>query len=189
MMQSRYRTRCKNCQEYFDPDYRNKERQQYCSNPECRKVSKADSQRRWLEKPENQNYFKGSANVKRVQQWRDEHPGYARNKTPAKKPLQDACNNNFDIKQDITEMGNTALQDVCQSQVAVLIGVISQLTGQVLQDDIATFAQRMQQLGQDILNGSYETKGGKHDFKKSCHTGTGAADSGTVQLGGSPPGP
>jgi hypothetical protein len=34
--------------------------------PECRKASKVESQRRWLSKPENQNHFRGSANVERV---------------------------------------------------------------------------------------------------------------------------
>jgi hypothetical protein len=36
-------------------------------------------------------------------------------------------------------------------QPAVMVGLISQLTGFALQDDIARAARRMQQLGNDIL--------------------------------------
>jgi hypothetical protein len=37
-------------------------------------------------------------------------------------------------------------------QPSVLIGIIAQLTGYALQDDIAMAARRMQQFGNDILN-------------------------------------
>ena len=42
------RKKCCNCDELFIPDPRNTTRQRYCSKPECRKASKAASQRRWL---------------------------------------------------------------------------------------------------------------------------------------------
>ena len=48
--------------------------------PECRKASKTASQKRWLQKPENQDYFCGPENVKRVQLWREDNPGYWRGK-------------------------------------------------------------------------------------------------------------
>ncbi|WP_435549140.1 hypothetical protein [Desulfobacterium sp. N47] len=34
--------RCRNCKRLFAPDYRNRNRQKYCKNPECRKQAKAD---------------------------------------------------------------------------------------------------------------------------------------------------
>jgi hypothetical protein len=40
------------------PDARNATPQRYCSKPACRKQSKPDSQRRWLQKPENHDYFR-----------------------------------------------------------------------------------------------------------------------------------
>lgn len=42
----------------------------YCSEPMCRAASKRASQRRWLQKPENQQYFCGPQHVHRVQAWR-----------------------------------------------------------------------------------------------------------------------
>ena len=68
--------KCRHCKTLFDPDRRNLRHQTYCSEPACRKASKSASQRRWLNKSENQDYFRGPAHVKRVQEWRLAHPGY-----------------------------------------------------------------------------------------------------------------
>ena len=56
--------KCRHCNKLFYPDPRNEKRQKYCSESACQKASKKASQRRWLQKPENQNYFKGPDNVK-----------------------------------------------------------------------------------------------------------------------------
>jgi hypothetical protein len=151
----------------FLPDPRNATRQRYCSKPECRKASKSSSQKQWLQKPENQDYFRGPDNVERVQCWRKAHPGYWRRK-PKNKPtaLQDPLNlqltENNDNKDDFMIH---ALQDSLILQPAVFIGLISQLTGYALQEDIAMVARRMQQLGNDILNPRH--KGGNHGRKTS----------------------
>ena len=47
--------KCLDCAEFYLPDRRNLHQQRYCSKTACRKQSKAESQRRWLEKPENEN--------------------------------------------------------------------------------------------------------------------------------------
>src|SRR5512135_1291827 len=78
--------KCSYCGDFFTPDYRNRPRQRFCSKPECRKASKAASQKRWLNKPENRNYFRGAVHVGRTQAWRKAHPGYSRRN---KEPLQD----------------------------------------------------------------------------------------------------
>ena len=70
------RKKCRHCKKLFWPNPRNVTRQKYCCEPECRRASKTDSQKRWTEKPENRNYFCGPLNIQRVQQWRKEHPGY-----------------------------------------------------------------------------------------------------------------
>jgi len=144
MAQRIKRRTCKHCGMVFLPDPRNATRQRYCSNYQCRKASKASSQKRWLEKPDNQDYFRGPDNVERVQRWRKDHPGYWRRK-PKNKP--------------------TALQDSLILQPAVFIGLLSQLTGFALQEDIAMVARRMQQLGNDILNPQH--KGGSYGRKTS----------------------
>jgi hypothetical protein len=85
------RRKCRCCQEFYLPDHRNLRHQRYCSKPACRKESKAQSQRRWLQRPENQNYFQGPENSQRVKDWRKRHPGYWRKKTPAQVALQEDC--------------------------------------------------------------------------------------------------
>ena len=56
-----------------------------------------------------------------------------------------------------------ALQDSFFTQPAVLVGLIAQLTGLSLQDDIALAARRLQQLGHDILHRSPHDLGGRQD--------------------------
>jgi len=77
--------KCLHCGVFFRPDPRNVTRQKYCSTPGCRKASKAASQRRWLDKPENRDYFRGPENVRRVREWRAAHPGRTRSRSPGKK--------------------------------------------------------------------------------------------------------
>jgi hypothetical protein len=148
----------------FFPDPRNATRQRYCSKPQCRKASKAASQKQWLSKPDNLDYFRGPHNVARVQLWRKAHPGYWRRK-PKNTPLalQDPLNQQVTVNtHDSNDFVSFALQDSLISQPAVLVGLISQLTGYALQDDIAMAARRMQQLGNDIL-----MKGAYHGRKTS----------------------
>ena len=75
-MQRRRKRKCLNCERLFHPDPRNVRHQQYCSETQCRKVSKAISQQRWLNQDSNRNYFRGPENVQGVQAWRKTHPGY-----------------------------------------------------------------------------------------------------------------
>ena len=72
------RRKCPYCGRLFRPDARNLWHQRHCPKPSCRKVSKAASQRRWLAKSENRDYFRGAINVARVRVWRAAHPGYWR---------------------------------------------------------------------------------------------------------------
>ena len=189
MAQRIKRRKCKHCKRLFLPDPRNANRQKYCSKPECRKASKASSQKRWLQKPENQDYFRGLDNVERVQLWRKAHPGYWRRKqknTPhaLQDPLNQQLTENIDNRDDFM---SHALQDSLTLQPAVLIGLIAQLTGYALQEDIAMAARRMQQLGNDILNTHH--KGGSHGTKTSDLSSAYPKNSQTVQLAGSSSGP
>jgi len=72
------RRKCLCCGELFRADPRNRRHQRHCGKAACRKASKAASQRRWLAKAENRDYFQGAINVARVQAWRAAHPGYWR---------------------------------------------------------------------------------------------------------------
>lgn len=76
-MKKNRRRRCLGCQKLFRCDPRTRG-QRYCSEPACRAASKKASQQRWLQKPENQDYFCGPQHVARVQAWRATHPEYPR---------------------------------------------------------------------------------------------------------------
>ncbi len=73
-MKGSAKRKCLCCCDFFAPDRRNVRHQRYCSKPACRKESKALSQRRWLQSPENQNYFRGPENSQRVKDWRKANP-------------------------------------------------------------------------------------------------------------------
>ncbi len=88
-MKKRRRRKCLNRHQLLRPDPRNRHHQRYCSQSDCRHASKAASQRRWLDKPENRDYFRGPEQVARVERWRGEHPGYWRKRTLKGSALQD----------------------------------------------------------------------------------------------------
>jgi hypothetical protein len=86
------RRKCQHCKEFYLPDRRNLHHQRYCSEAACRRQSKAESQRRWVQNPDNQNYFSGPQNSQRVKEWRKRNPGYWRKKSPPpQESLQDLC--------------------------------------------------------------------------------------------------
>jgi hypothetical protein len=183
--------RCKHCRLFFHPDPRNARKQQFCSTPECRKGSKAASQQRWLKKPENQDYFRGPDNVRRVQEWRKTHPGYWRRKAcPKQGPLQDLLSKNGEENPSVeTTLGKEALQDLLSAQHLVLLGLIAHLTSSALQDEIVATARRLQQLGNDILRNPPQVKGASYDQKAPYLSSAPSSGAQAVQLGGSALGP
>ncbi len=182
--------KCKNCHDYFLPDHRNRARQRFCSKPSCRKASKAETQRRWLQKPHNKDYFKGPVHVERVKRWRKSHPGYGRKAPDKKTALQDPLSaQTVDSKAIEASLTEDALQDVLSAQTPVLLGLIAQLTGSTLQDDIAASTRRLQQLGDDILLHQFSQKGAKHDLQTPLMSGANPKTSGGIQLARSPSGP
>lgn len=153
-MGTRRRRKCLCCKNLFKPDPRQKNHQRYCSGIACRKASKAASQKKWLNKSKNRDYFSGSENVQRVQAWRQRNPGYWRKK---EQPLAAALLQEISLTQvvDKAKQSDTlvpsALQDLTALQVPVLVGIIAQLTGDTLQDQIVITLQRLIALGADIL--------------------------------------
>ena len=116
--------KCKHCQTFFAPDPRSARRQRYCSKPACRQASKAASQRRWLQKPGNRDYFTGPTQVERVRQWRRAHPGYWRRQgARAPHALQEDLTPQETQKQPLDDgLTPHALQDVFFMQPAVVVG-------------------------------------------------------------------
>ncbi|MHB0991533.1 MAG: hypothetical protein ACYC0M_09685 [Burkholderiales bacterium] len=150
--------KCLFCEKLFRADRRNAKHQKYCSEPDCRKASKAASQRAWLAKSDNQDYFSGPENVARVQAWREIHPGYWRRPVEQRLAELDALQDVLmaqpvETTQDSVNLNQVALQDLLSSQQAVLIGFIAHFTGSALQDDIVRSTRHLVKLGQDILTG------------------------------------
>jgi hypothetical protein len=145
--------KCLHCKEFYIPDRRNLRHQRYCGKPGCQRESKCQSQRRWLGKSGNENYFRGPENARRVGEWRAAHPGYSRKKaTIAKRPLQDVCPPQAPGPQEVAETKSShALQDVFPMQAALVVGLISTMTGSVLQEDISAASRVLIRKGQDIL--------------------------------------
>jgi hypothetical protein len=135
------RRRCRHCRERFIPDYRNAYHQRFCSSAVCQHASKRASQRRWLCKPQNRNYFREPDNSERVRQWRQLHPGYWR--TDKHSPTTTGPGK-------ISAEART-LQEFCRSKAAVLTELVSSLGGYALQEDIGRWASEVVTEAQCIL--------------------------------------
>lgn len=147
------RRKCRHCKRLFRPDARNRRHQRFCAKLDCRRASKAESQRRWLAKPENHDYFRGPAHVERVRRWREAHPGYGRKRLQEDSALQEhSLAQTFDSKEKSASLMADPLQEFSRVQPLVLMGLIAHLTDAALQDDIARASLRFQQLAHDLLN-------------------------------------
>jgi len=152
-MKSKTTFKCLHCREQHIYDPCNRRRQNYCGKSGCRQASKTASQKRWAEKPENKNYFRGPESVERVKQWRREHPGYWRKKRSEKKDaLQETLHEQETVGEEVVEVTVLdALQDICRPQPALLVGLISIMIDSALQDDLAASARSFLTRGEDIL--------------------------------------
>lgn len=152
--------KCLCCGRLFYPDRRNRERQRFCADTECRRASKAASQAAWLAQPQNNGYFRDPVHVARVQAWRVAHPGYGRGKPRRPAALQDPLvaqapetMEEYSIRDEISAApGAPALQDLLNAPSPVLAGLIAHLFEVTLQEDIAATTRRLVQLGQDVIN-------------------------------------
>lgn len=146
------RRKCLCCKEFFRPDPRNRGHQRYCSKDACRRASHAASQRRWLSKPQNRDYFRGPIHVARVQAWRRAHPSYGRRgRSRERLPLQDVCESQ--LVDCSSQSAHPALQEIICAQPLVLLGLIAHFTDSPLQEDIAAATRRLLELGRDLVDG------------------------------------
>jgi len=161
------RRRCKHCDDLFKPDHRNLKRQKFCRKAECKEASKLYSQQKWLMKPKNKDHFSGPENVIRVQQWRQQNPGYWKRKKSKKTisliegalqeilSLQTIAGKGF--KNDLMQ---TALQDSLSAKTLVVIGVNPHLNKTALQDIIDITDQGTVKLVPDVLKKLMDQKKG-----------------------------
>jgi hypothetical protein len=151
-MHSKGSCKCQHCGELFPVHPRNRGRQRYCVKEPCRKARKADSQRRWLQQPGNADYFRGEDNAARVRAWQAAHPGYWKKRRKSRVVLQDRLNGQPAEDQSAAKQdGDLVLQDILSTQSPVMVGLIAQLVGSVLQDDIAQMTRRLHSRGQAVL--------------------------------------
>ena len=152
-MSSKTTPKCLHCNEEYQRDPRNGGRQSYCVKSVCQQASKAASQRQWLSRPENLDYFRGAENCERVRLWRLANPGYRRNKRPAPKSvLRDPLiPQAVEDETVVTPLASSVLQEILFVQPAMFVGLISVMTGSGLQDDIAASARSFLSRGEDIL--------------------------------------
>ena len=159
--------RCKNCDDLFKPDSRNLKRQKFCRKSECKEASKRFSQQQWLMKPQNKDHFSGPANVIRVQQWRQQNPGYWKRKKSKKVAslIKGALQETLSVKTTIdkgftSDLMQTALQDSLSAKTLVIIGFDTQLNKTALQDIIDLTDQGTVKLVPDVLKTLIDQKKG-----------------------------
>jgi hypothetical protein len=191
MMPLRRRCQCLSCKELFLPDHRNGQRQRFCGKADCRKASKRQSQKAWLAKPENQQYFRDAKNAERVRDWQKDHPGYWKNTARYQgRTLQEACSAQPPAAQgpEITSLSRT-LQDLCAMQIPLFVGLISMLSDSTLPEDIATSTHRLVAKGHDILGMVPGMNLERLIHEKTCpQSGATPESSPSVQLDRSPAG-
>ena len=156
MSRPQTRRKCRCCSKFFIPDPRTEDRQRYCSEPACRQASKTASHRRWLSRDGNGDHFRGPAEVRRVQLWRQSHPGYWKKRIPSSQGTQrvDGQGTNPDqSSRNVRRELPGTLQDDCLTKNPAFVGLISMVTGSTLQEDIATTARNLLLRGLNILGG------------------------------------
>jgi hypothetical protein len=109
------RRRCLHCRHLFHRHPRTRTQQRFCSAPACRAASKKASQRHWLGKPENRDYFCGMQHVNRVQAWREKHPEYGRKRPLSAELLQEMIMGQS--VDPIEKYGGLPLQEEIERQV------------------------------------------------------------------------
>lgn len=151
-MKRRRERKCLGCGVGFHPAPKNQKKQRFCGKPECAKKSAQVSQKKWQAK--NPEYFKGSENVLRVQNWRERNPGYWRDKKGGLSVdalQEDWIAQPVEPELDNGDLERFALQEDWFLQAPVFVGLIANLSGSALQEDIAANVRNLQQHGQEIL--------------------------------------
>jgi hypothetical protein len=110
--------------------------------------------------------------VQRVQAWRAAHPGYGKRRRRQQDALQDIMTTQTPPPQaPAAPVEQVPLQETWRSQPPLLVGLIAQMTGSALQEDMAVVMRRLIARGQALL----EPYPKNHDRKTPPLSGTCAA--------------
>jgi hypothetical protein len=171
--------KCINCGDKYTPDARNRHHQKYCGKPECRAVSKKQSQGRWLAHKKNRDHFRNGESTQRVREWRLRHPGYR--KSRAVKPgevQQDLLNLQNDAARDeakvAAKISEEVQQDLLDDQNPLIVGFISHMANTVQREVIVEMMDRFITKGRAVLG---KTSGGPIYDKTNPERGKAAENS------------
>ncbi len=107
--------------------------------------------------------------MKRVQAWRAANPGYGKRRRGEQDALQDLMKTQTPRPQGPPAPDvEMPLQETWQDQPPLLVGLIAQLTGSALQEDMAAVMRRLIARGQALL----EPNPKNHDRKTHLVSGT-----------------
>jgi len=147
--------KCRHCSEFFPPDPRNRYHQRYCAKPECRTASKRASQRQWESRPENRDYNRSAEKALKVRAWQTSHPGYWKRRREKRSVLPELCfTQPSEGQADRGKAVRGVLPDLLVTQPPVVIGLIAQMTGSVLPEDIAVMTGRLIARGRALMGSS-----------------------------------
>jgi hypothetical protein len=142
------RRKCLCCKKLFVPDPRNRWHQRHCAKPACQQTRTAAAVRRWRGRPENRKYWHGDHNASRARAWQNAHPGYWKRRKKRARVLQVVCA----VKVVVLEQDNPeVLQNVWRTQSPLLLGLISKITGSVLQHDMAQITGQLIASGRALV--------------------------------------
>ncbi|MEN9404073.1 MAG: hypothetical protein RL091_2776 [Verrucomicrobiota bacterium] len=136
--------KCAHCGRKFPVNPRLGKRHRYCGYAECRRVAKAGSQQRWLNRPENSGYFKGPGNAMRVRLWRAANP-----KRKGSNPQRVA--QRFMTPRLSTALKACGVQDLNERQLALMLGMVSTLARTSVQEAIARKIRQLMFAGYAVL--------------------------------------
>jgi hypothetical protein len=144
--------KCRHCSQFFVPDPRNRYHQRYCGRAACRQASKRVSQGKWESRPENRDYNRSAEKAVKVKAWQAAHPGYWKRRRSQKAVLPEVLPVEVTSAQaDGRQDGGGVLPDLWHGQPPVVIGLIAQMTGCVLPEDIAAVTGRLIVRGQALM--------------------------------------
>jgi hypothetical protein len=145
----RSKKKCRNCGRAFLPNKFNAYHQKYCNNTECRQASRKASKAKFRKAQSLSLDFR-TKESERVKLWQSNHPGYwKKSKKRSKKDSGGVVLRDIALVEKLEEEVS-ALRDIAFSQHTVMEGVISVLTGDVLQDNIGVQRNRLYDRGKAI---------------------------------------
>ena len=137
--------KCSHCGRRFCVDPRVGRLHRYCGRLHCAKASRIAAQKRWL-REERRRGRADNVDVIRMQHWRNNHPGYWRQKIRVGR---------YEVRGKLADVVREfALQDMIDTHFSLVVGLASYLARSALQDTIASEMRRLMLLGHGILTQS-----------------------------------